>query len=132
MSNSKWFDLAKKRVDSRVHFIFSHTPMVNRASEESSQRPDFNIDLGVFANNEDAAKLAAALVETLRGDPHANNGFAGRFNLVLSADNQATYTPDVRSVSEYGDYDHSPTGALEREDQMSHGGNGKSGNWITD
>lgn len=128
MSNSKWFDWAKKGVDSGVHFIFSHTPMVNRASEES----DFNIDLGVFAQNADAAKLAAALVETLRGDPHANNGFGGRFNLVLSADNQATYAPAVRSVSEFGDYDHSPTGALERQDQMSHGGNGKGGNWVTD
>ena len=106
--------------------------MVNSASGESPKGPEFKIDLGVFAQNEKAAEIAAALVETLRGDPHANNGFVGRFNLVLSGESETTYTPAVRSSSEYGDYDHSPTGVLERQDQMSHGGNGKGGNWIED
>ena len=49
------------------------------------------------------------------------------------SDGETHVTLDVsprRSV--YGDYDHSPSGAVEREDQMSRGGNGSRGNWITD
>lgn len=37
-----------------------------------------------------------------------------------------------RSGSVYGNYDHSPSGAIEREDQMSRGGNGSGGNWLSD
>lgn len=97
--------------------------MVNAPDDHSSEAPEISVDLGDLKGNPAAEQAAANFITFMR---------ERRFSAVLGTNNTVDTTATARRFSGYGHYDHSPSGAIERQDQMSHGGNGKGGNWITD
>lgn len=106
--------------------------MVNTAEFDSSKGADVTLDLGVFTGDPAVEKAAEDFIASLKGSPHANNGFGHRFRLALSTLGMENDAPPALKESGYGNYDHSPSGAYDRQDQMTHGGNGSGGNWIED
>ena len=101
--------------------------MVNTAENDSLEVPDVKVDLGSLKGNPIAEQAAAVFIASLQGGAHTQNGFGRRLNTVVTHD-----APAERKDSGYGNYDHSPSGAYERQDQMSYGGTGKGGNWLSE
>lgn len=98
--------------------------MVNTVEHDAHETPDVKVDLGALKGDPVAEQMAAAFIASLKG-----NGTQRMMNLVSPTNGHSVPNPDARSPFKHG---CSPTDWFNDEAQMTRGGTGKGGNWLTD
>ena len=98
--------------------------MVNATEEHDSHEIPVTVDLGALKGDPLAEQLAAAFITSLKGA-----GTQRMLNLVSPTNGNSVSNTDARSPFRHG---CSPSDWVHDEAQMTKGGTGEGGYWVTD